>query len=72
MTDRERSLFDCPEPCGYYAEGYAVGKDKAFFEIRMVLEESNHAFSCGCEPCLVIRAVRDDASTTVPRGTSSP
>ena len=33
MTDSERSLCDCPEPCGCYAEGYAAGKDKAYFEV---------------------------------------
>ena len=31
MTARERRLCDCDEPCGCYAEGYAAGKDKAFF-----------------------------------------
>ena len=25
MTGRDRSLCDCPEPCGCYAEGYAAG-----------------------------------------------
>ena len=25
MTDQERPLCDCPEPCGCYAEGYAAG-----------------------------------------------
>ena len=36
MTDKERRLCDCPEPCGCYAEGYAAGKDKAFFEMEIV------------------------------------
>ena len=31
VTARERALCDCPEPCACYAEGYAVGKDKAYF-----------------------------------------
>ena len=25
MTDTDRSLCDCPEPCACYAEGYAAG-----------------------------------------------
>ena len=36
MTAAERSVCDCPEPCGCYAEGHAAGytegKDKAYFE----------------------------------------
>ena len=35
----------------------------------MVLDESDLAAACGCEPCLVICAVLDAAHTTVPRGT---
>ena len=31
MTARERPLCDCREPCACYAEGYAVGKDMAYF-----------------------------------------
>ena len=31
MTDTERPVSDCPEPCACYVEGYAVGKDKAYF-----------------------------------------
>ena len=38
MTAREAQLCDCPEPCGCYAEGYAAGKDKAYFEIIASLE----------------------------------
>ena len=37
MTDSARTLCDCPEPCGCYAEGYAAGKDNAYFEIEMAL-----------------------------------
>ena len=33
MTVRERPLCDCDEPCACYAEGYAAGKDKAYFEV---------------------------------------
>ena len=35
MNNKEARLCDCPEPCGCYAEGYAAGKDKAFFEMEM-------------------------------------
>ena len=39
---RERPLCDCPEPCGCYAEGYAAGKDKAYFEMLANLERPPH------------------------------
>ena len=38
ITTIERPLYDCPEPCACYAEGYAAGKDKAYFEILASLE----------------------------------
>ena len=56
MTDDARPVCDCPEPCACYAEGYAHGKEKAHFEVRMVLD-SNHAASCGCEPCRTVREI---------------
>ncbi len=56
MIEKERRLCDCPEPCGCYAEGYAAGKDKAFFEIEMDLQDETHAAGCGCQPCQVKRA----------------
>ena len=56
MTDTARPLCDCPEPCGCYAEGYAAGKDKAYFEIEMALRDDTHAATCGCQPCQVKRA----------------
>ena len=56
MTDSSRPVCDCPEPCGCYTEGYAHGKEKAHFEVRTVLD-SNHADSCGCEPCKTVREV---------------
>ena len=57
MTDQERPLCDCPEPCGCYAEGYAAGKDKAYFEIEMALHDDTHAATCGCQPCRIKRVV---------------
>ena len=38
MTDAERSVCDCPEPCACYAEGYAAGKDKAYLEVLTSLD----------------------------------
>ena len=56
MTDDARPVCDCSEPCACYAEGYSHGKDKAHFEFRTVLD-SNHAASCGCEPCRTVREI---------------
>ena len=33
MTAERRRVCDCLEPCCCYAEGYAAGKDKAYFEV---------------------------------------
>ena len=33
MTAAERQVYDRPEPCGCYAEGYAAAKGKAHFEV---------------------------------------
>ena len=43
MTDSARPLCDCPEPCACYAEGYAAGKDKAYFEVLASLDGPPHA-----------------------------
>ena len=56
MTDTARPLCDCPEPCGCFAEGYAAGKDKAYFEIEMALQETPTPASCGCQPSQIKRA----------------
>ena len=53
MTGSERPLCDCPEPCACYAEGYAAGKDKAYFEVLANLEGPPHAGDCSCQPCLL-------------------
>ena len=48
------------EPCGTcaaYGDGYSDGKDKAYFEIDVALDEANHAAGCGCRPCATVRAV---------------
>ena len=56
MTDTGCILYDCPEPCGCYAEGYAAGNDKAYFEVLASLDGPPHAGECTCQPCLVKRA----------------
>ena len=67
MTATDRPLCDCPEPCGCYAEGYAAGKDKAYFEIEMTLQDDNHAASCGCQPCRVKQACLRKVMTLMAR-----
>ena len=47
MTDPEYPVCDCPEPCACYAEGYAAGKDKAYFEVLASLK--------GSSPCRGVR-----------------
>ena len=56
MTDSARPLCDCHEPCACYAEGYAAGKDTAYFEVIASLEGPPHAEGCVCQPCKVKRA----------------
>ena len=51
MTDSPRPLCDWPEPCACYAEGYAAGKDKAYFEVIASLDSPPHAGDCACQPC---------------------
>ena len=70
ITARERRLCDCDEPCGCYAEGYAAGKNKAFFEVIASLEGPPHAQDCGCQPCQVKRACLQKVMTLMAR--SSP
>ena len=41
---------NCPEPCPCYAEGYAQGKDKAYFEMNN-FDWTQHAKGCGCQGC---------------------
>ena len=61
MTTHDPALCDrdvCAR-CDAYGTGYAAGKDKAFFEVRAVLDACDHARGCGCEPCKLIRDVVD-------------
>ena len=43
-------VCDHEEACGCYAEGYAQGKDNAYFEMNN-FDWTSHARGCGCEPC---------------------
>ncbi len=43
-------VCDCPEPCACYTEGYAQGKDKAYFEMKN-FDWTQHTRGCGCEGC---------------------
>ncbi len=70
MTATERPLCDCPEPCACYAEGYAAGKEKAFFEVVASLDGPPHAKGCACLPCQVKRACLQKVLTLIAR--SSP
>ena len=67
MTARQRPLCDCPEPCACYAEGYAAGKDKAYFEMLASLEGPPHAEGCACQPCQVKRACLQKVLTLMAR-----
>ena len=52
-------MTDCycqRDPCPCYGEGYAQGKDKAYFEIE-VHDMTLHARGCGCEPCKAVRRI---------------
>ena len=70
MTDSPRPLCDSPEPCSCDAEGYAAGKDKAYFEVIASLDGPPHAEDCACQPCQVKRACLKKVMTLMAR--SSP
>ena len=76
MTDTERPLCDCPEPCGCYAEGYAAGRDKAYSEVVAGLDGPLHAQgplhteNCACQPRQANRACLQRLLTLM--ATSSP
>ena len=72
MVDAEHPVCDCPEPCGCYAEGYAAGKAKAYFEMEMALQDDTHAGDCGCQPCLIKRACLQKVITLMSRKSSGP
>ena len=43
-------VCNCPEPCHCHAEGYAQGKDKAYFEMNN-FDSMQHAKGCSCQGC---------------------
>ena len=63
----ERPVSDCPEPFACYVEGYAVGKDKAYFETIASLDCPPHAEGCACQPCQVKRARLQKVMTLMTR-----
>ena len=67
MTDSASPLCDCPKPCACYAEGYAAGKDKAYFEVLASLDGPPHAGECACQPCQVERACLQKVMTLMAR-----
>ncbi len=42
--------------CDAYGDGYSVGREKAYFEVRK-WHPKQHAPSCGCNPCMAARSV---------------
>ena len=68
MNNKEGRLCDCPEPCGCYAECYAAGKGKAFFEMEIALQDNTHAAGCGCQPCQIKRDCLRKAMTLMASG----
>ncbi len=73
MTDGQRPLCDCPEPCACYAEGYAAGKDRAYFEVIASLDRQPRppAPRRGMrQPCQVKQACLQKVMTLLAR--SSP
>ena len=50
-------VCDCPEPCGCYGEGYAQGRDKAYFEMNN-FDWTQHAKGCSFEPYTAFGKIR--------------
>ena len=44
--------------CRSHEEGYTRGKLAAYAEVHARLTDDTHAQSCGCEPCIIVRAAR--------------
>ena len=58
MTSSPHDPADCElatcDRCDSYGDGYAAGKDAAYFAIS-TWELGAHALDCGCRPCETIR-----------------
>ena len=67
MTAGAPTVCDCPEPRACYAEGYAQGKDKAYFEVLASLDGPPHHQDCGCQPCQVKRTCLRKVMTLMAR-----
>ena len=71
LPTRFRRPSASPRPlCGCYAEGYAAGKNKAYFEMLASLDGPPHAEGFGWQPCQVKRACLRKVMTLMAR--SSP
>ena len=71
MTASSCPICDCDEPCACYAEGYASGKDKAYFEVLASLDGPPHAEGCPCQPCQVKRACLQKVMTLMAQSSSA-
>ena len=69
LPTRFRRPSASPRPlCGCYAEGYAAGKNKAYFEMLASLDDGPpHAGECVCQPCQVKRACLQKVMTLMAR-----
>ena len=67
MTAGERTLCDCPEPCGCYAEGHAAGRERAYSLVLASFDGPPHAESCSCQHCQVRRACLRKVMTLMAR-----
>lgn len=59
MSTHDPALCDLPvcSLCEAHGLGYTRGKEKAYADVRAVLDGLDHAAGCGCEPCRLIRDV---------------
>ena len=62
-ADVEIAAADTPAE---YGRGYADGKAKAHFEMRVGYWRG-HAHLCGCEPCQTVRAITAAVASTARR-----
>ncbi len=66
MTNTDRSLCDCPDPCGCNA----ADKDRVYFEVLAGVDGPSHAEGCACLACQVKTATLRKMLTLMAR--SSP
>ncbi len=69
MTDKRPPPLRLPSAC--YAEGYAAGKDKAYFEVITSFDGPHHAEGCASQACHVKRACLQKVRTLMARSSQS-